>query len=587
MAARPPRPAPSGAGPTLGILAVPIELLPPILIHLHPNDLLAVAVANRHLRCIVPPCLDLRFARRHLSAMEKAIQSRSLIQVRVVGPEELLYGIRFNHPLLSVYMIAAIARHGLSHCVAEVLWGPKWTTTVMEARTEQLRLIRVEGVRTAVQEGFWPSRGSRNLQEDLTIACEMAAYLRSIDLLDDIRTAFSAVILDDLNAQPLRSFLEVSAVTGFVGGLRLIPNNHPILHIQGEDDSRTILGRAIASRVPAAVEFLLEMGAPVNPPQRNSNPDTSPLHYAIDKRDPEVIRVLLKNGADLAVRRQGNSPLHRLIKINNNAPALRVLLEFGADTEALNGSRNSPLHLAASQESCQSIRILINAGANVNATDEWGRSALYWASKSKDEGVAKLLLSHGARADINPVPSMFPSVLHEAVVRNNELVSLLVEAKALVNATDADGRTPLHSAFGVANIEGVMILLEGGADPNIKCRAGRTPLHMMSTVFWSAVEKRVKEPAMEPILMLMLQNGVDWNVVDAEGRTVLHLAATHNERKLLLWLLKQENVDRNVMDCNGKKWIDLAIGRGLRGWLEEQRAELALVGVDIDELVRA
>ncbi|MGH9172979.1 MAG: ankyrin repeat domain-containing protein, partial [Vicinamibacterales bacterium] len=67
--------------------------------------------------------------------------------------------------------------------------------------------------------------------------------------------------------------------------------------------------------------------------------------------------------------------------------------------------------------------------------------------------------------------------LHAAVAgKQHDLVEMLVEAGAEVNATDADGWTPLNLAAHEGVAETVSYLLAHGADPSIPANNGLTPL---------------------------------------------------------------------------------------------------------------
>lgn len=80
--------------------------------------------------------------------------------------------------------------------------------------------------------------------------------------------------------------------------------------------------------------------------------------------------------------------------------------------------------------------------------------------------------------DINAKDSTFGSTAlsSAALFGHTEIVALLLEAGAEVNARNRDGSTPLHSAAFLGQYEAAELLLENGAGINIRNGDGGTPL---------------------------------------------------------------------------------------------------------------
>ena len=60
----------------------------------------------------------------------------------------------------------------------------------------------------------------------------------------------------------------------------------------------------------------------------------------------------------------------------------------------------------------------------------------------------------------------------------SDVIALLLEAGADVNARSGGGRVPLHSAAGSGSLEHVSLLLKAGADVNARDGVGNTLLHL-------------------------------------------------------------------------------------------------------------
>lgn len=105
------------------------------------------------------------------------------------------------------------------------------------------------------------------------------------------------------------------------------------------------------------------------------------LHCAITGAHPDIIRLVLENGAKVNYRwTSGGSPLQYMFRISGDfVELLDILLEFGADVN-LSLGKKSALHLACLELGREYvIRRLLKYNADVNAVDERGLTPLDYA----------------------------------------------------------------------------------------------------------------------------------------------------------------------------------------------------------------
>jgi ankyrin repeat protein len=241
--------------------------------------------------------------------------------------------------------------------------------------------------------------------------------------------------------------------------------------------------------------------------------DETPLQAAAACGKADVVELMLKAGANPDARSDSDAgtPLHLAIS-NGSQDVVEKLLAHGANPNATAKFGRlgvTPLMLAAGSGNDGVVSSLIQHKANVNQKDIAGESALIYAIKINSVAVVKTLLAHGAdpnakvadglpalfrtgrspeiaaalieaHADVNAVAGdSRQTLLHGAAADGNtDIVKLLLNAKANVNARDVSGETPLHSAVRSGKDDIVALLLDAKADPNARNNYGVTPLDL-------------------------------------------------------------------------------------------------------------
>ena len=111
------------------------------------------------------------------------------------------------------------------------------------------------------------------------------------------------------------------------------------------------------------------------------------LHLACYENNVEIVRFLLKNGADINKEdKNGFTPLY-LACYENNVEIVRLLLEKDADINKEDKDGNTPLHVACYENNVEIVRLLLEKDADINKEDKDGITPLHVAIKYKNNEI--------------------------------------------------------------------------------------------------------------------------------------------------------------------------------------------------------
>ncbi|XP_060075013.1 serine/threonine-protein phosphatase 6 regulatory ankyrin repeat subunit C-like [Ylistrum balloti] len=207
--------------------------------------------------------------------------------------------------------------------------------------------------------------------------------------------------------------------------------------------------------------------------------------------------------------------LYRAIE-KDDRNALRQLLDNGADPglKPFEDKSRALLHICCDKGHIECAKILLDYEAAIAVTDEWGMTSLMYSTVRQDMGMTKMLLSRDSEM-VHCRDIEGKSALHMAIETGQpELVELLLNNGANVNASTDNGISPLMVLCMDSNIENkvrlLRILIDAGADVSLrdyKCK--RTALH-------NAVINGNFE-----LFEILLCAGSDPNLLDVTGRSPL------------------------------------------------------------------
>jgi ankyrin repeat protein len=238
------------------------------------------------------------------------------------------------------------------------------------------------------------------------------------------------------------------------------------------------------------------------------------------------------------------TPLH-FAAIWGEPEAVEVLLESGADVDARNREGNTPLILAACHGEKAVVGLLLDRGARVDAKGRRGLTALHYAACNGGSNPGKLraVKTKTGCYFIVGSPDCPPGMTLGGF---EEIVEMLLDRGADVNARDDGNATPLMRAAGPGYSEIAKILIARKADVHMKDKGGRSALHYATGVWDTISESGLDGRDSEAVVELLVSAKADPNARDDKGRTPLHVARRIDLARALLDARADINAEDNA-----------------------------------------
>lgn len=233
----------------------------------------------------------------------------------------------------------------------------------------------------------------------------------------------------------------------------------------------------------ALAVFTLGLALPVHA-QANKDLNAA-LIAAVEQGNFKEVKNLIAQGADVNANVDAKSALYMAL-FNGNYKIAKYLVSKGADVNFVFDNRETLLWIAASSNDVKKVNFLMKNGADVNKVTNLASTPIeaavffcYDCSLKNKEKTLKTMLKYGADIDMkNPYEPKF-TALEKGIFENRlEGAKLLFKLGAKLEKGTFP-KVHLITAIGHNNKEMIELLLDNGADINAKDENGKTVLELL------------------------------------------------------------------------------------------------------------
>lgn len=212
----------------------------------------------------------------------------------------------------------------------------------------------------------------------------------------------------------------------------------------------------------------------------------------------------------------------------------------------------SAIHEAARKGDLKKVAELIEnkpdlVNARITSTEEgmeYKKTPLHLAVEFGHNDIVKLLLDK--KADVNAKTAFGFTPLHFAAMKGRkEVADMLISKKCKLDIKNTFGITPIFMAASLGHVDVLELLLSKGIAVDTKGKNGMTLMH--AAALGGSVTAALK----------LIEKGVDVNAQNIFGKSALHFAAAEGH-KGVVELLAAKNANINIKSLDGKTPLNMA-----------------------------
>jgi ankyrin repeat protein len=199
--------------------------------------------------------------------------------------------------------------------------------------------------------------------------------------------------------------------------------------------------------------------------------------------NPEVVTLLLKSGADAKAKDQNGKTALECAQINAKLKGTDVYQRL---LETSPKGQTFAIFDLAMKGTPQRVQAAIAQGADINAIShlDYMTPLILAASHNPNPDVVTVLVNAGANVNAQDISGR-TALMYAAKLFKPEVITMLLKAGAKVNAQAHDGWTALMSAaYSNRYPEVISVLLQAGADAKAKDLSGRVALTILKGNLW-------------------------------------------------------------------------------------------------------
>jgi ankyrin repeat protein len=267
------------------------------------------------------------------------------------------------------------------------------------------------------------------------------------------------------------------------------------------------------------------------------------LIEAVQHQNLEQVSALLNQHVDVNARSGDGSTALLWAAHWDAIDTAGLLIRAGADPNAANDFHMNPLSQACTNGNAPLVRLLLKAGANPNTAIATGVPPIMTCSRSGSADAVRALIDGDADVNAKEPAQNQTALMWAAAEHHPDVVRMLLQAKANVQARTKNGFTALHFAAREGDIESARLLLSAGVNIDVRSQ----PDLVTSIVELDQDSRRTTGggggAAAQP-----LAGRRALSATGSDGATPLLVATMRSQVPMALFLLEQ-GADPNIGDA--------------------------------------